>query len=131
MTDEDTLNQRVTELEDRVNDIESLIHDGQTNEVTGMREFVLQTDPETHTDRALAIGYFLDRFQNQEHFTRSDIEDGYRTCRFQKPANMSDVLGSLRDQELTMNDGERGQSQLHRLTGKGIDTVEEMMENGT
>lgn len=117
---------RIEELESRVSELEDLIHDGQAgDDVTGMREFVNDVDPDTHTERALAIAYYLDQYQGQENFTSKDIEEGYRTCRVQKPANMSDVLAGLEDQGWAMEDGKDGQTRLRRLTDDGLAEIEE------
>jgi len=125
MSDTPDLEDRVEELETRITKLEKVVHDGRAgDDVTGMREFVEKIEPSSHPERALAIGYYLDQFEGYENFTRADIEDGYRTCRVQKPANMSDVLGSLRDKGWTMDDGKDGQSQLHRLTNDGISEIE-------
>ncbi|WP_135665199.1 hypothetical protein [Halorhabdus rudnickae] len=131
MTEVEALETRVEELESRVNELEQLIHDGQgTDEVTGLREFVNQINPSTHVERALAIGYYLEQYQGQENFTRADLEEEYRTCRVQKPANMSDVLANLREKEWAMPDGEKGQSKPHRLTADGLTQIEEGLSDG-
>lgn len=131
MPDEDQLEARIDDLEARVGDLEQLVHDGAAgDDVTGMREFVDQTDPDSHPERALAIAYYLDQYQGYENFTRTDIEDGYRTCRTQKPANLSDTLAALEDKGWAMDDGKDGKSRLRRLTGDGLDVIEEEIDNG-
>lgn len=132
MSENEDLEQRVTELESRLGELEQLVHDGQAgDDVTGMREFVEKTAPDTHAERALAIAYYLDQYQGQENFTRADIEAGYRTCRIQKPANMSDTLSKLEDREWTMDDGKDGQARLRRLTSEGLNQIEEVLDDGS
>ena len=105
MSDSEDLEARIVELETRLNSLEGIVHDGRaSDDVTGMREFVEQQSPNSHVERALAIAYYLDQFEGQENFTSGDIKAGYRTCRVQKPANMSDVLAGLEDQGWVMDD---------------------------
>jgi len=131
MSDTEDIETRIAELESRVGELEQLIHDGQAgDDITGMREFVEKFGPDTHVERALAIACYLEQYQSQENFTRADIEDGYRTCRAQKPANMSDVINNLEDKEWAMKDGKDGQSKLRRLTGSGLAKVEEVIDDG-
>jgi len=131
MSDTTDVKARIEELESRVSELEKLIHDGQAGDgITGMREFVNDVDPGAHTERALAIAYYLDQYQGQENFTSTDIEEGYRTCRVQKPANMSDVLAGLEEQGWVMDDGEDGQARLRRLTTTGLAKIEEVTDNG-
>jgi hypothetical protein len=132
-SEQEPLEERVAELESRISELEQLIHDeGATDDVTGMREFVQQIDPDAHTKRALAIAYYLDQYQGQENFSSKDIEEGYRTCRVQKPANMSDTVGVLEDKGWAMDDGkgDDGQTRLRRLTGDGLNAIEEVLEDG-
>jgi hypothetical protein len=130
MTDGTTnLETRVAELEQRVDELERLIQEGKIDEeVTRMEDLVHEVDPSTHAERALVIGYYLERHQGRENFTRADIEEGYRTCRLPKPANMSDVLSSLESKEWATPDGKDGQSKLRRLTRAGINKIQEELE---
>ncbi|MBX0287959.1 hypothetical protein EGH22_16625 [Halomicroarcula sp. F28] len=129
MSDADDMAAKIESLEARVDELEQLIHDGQaSDDVTGMREFVEDFGPDTHAERALAIAYYLEQYQNHENFSSADIEDGYRTCRVQKPANMSDVLGDLEDKEWAMSDGKEGNTRFRRLTIEGLNTVEKAID---
>jgi hypothetical protein len=131
MSDTADLEARIDDLESRLNELEQVIHDGNAgDDVTGMREFVARTEPDTHAERALAIAYYLDQYQGHKNFTRADLEEGYRTCREQKPANMSDVIGDLEDKGWAMDDGKDGQSKLRRLTADGLAAIEEGLDDG-
>jgi len=130
MSDLEDLEVRIDELESRLDSLESIIHDGRaSNDVTGMREFVEQQSPGSHVERALAIAYYLDQFEGKENFTSGDINEGYRTCRVQKPANISDVLSGLEDREWVMDDGKDGNTKLRRLTAEALDEIERPSED--
>lgn len=140
MSNSDSTNQteRISSLEIRLREIESRVEtieqridgDDVAEETTGLREFVQRFDPETHTERALAIAYHLDRHQGRDNFTVADITDGYRTIRAQKPANMSDVLSQVEGKGWTMDDGKDSRTRLWRLTNDGLTEVEEVIDDG-
>lgn len=131
MSDEH-LREEVEDLKERVSRLEERLESGEgaPDDVVGLRDFVSDFDPNTHTERALMIGYHLDQHQGQEKFTSDDIKDGYRTAREPLPANMSDVLAKCEDQDWMMRDGEDGQTQLRMVTRDGLSHVEEVMEDG-
>lgn len=126
------LETRLQEVESRVETVERRIEQGDVAEETsGLHEFVQRFDPETHTERALAIAYHLDRHQGRDNFTVADITDGYRTIRTQKPANVSDVLSQVEGKGWIMDDGKEGRTRLWRLTNDGLAEVEEVISDGT
>ena len=127
----DSLETRLQEAEDRIKKIERRIDEGDVaEETTGLRDLVQRFGPETHTERALAIAYHLDRHQGQDNFTVADVNDGYRTIRSQKPANMSDVLSQVEGKGWIMDDGKDSRTRLWRLTNDGLSEVEEVIHDG-
>lgn len=128
----DDLREEVEDLKERVSRLEERLESGEAtpDDVVGLREFVNDFDPNSYNETALAVGYHLDQHQGQDHFTRADIEDGFRTARQSLPANMSDTLAACEDNDWMMRDGEDGQSQLRMVTSDGLDYVEEVMEDG-
>lgn len=117
------LEQQIEQLRERVNDIEGLLEGNHAIASNGMRAFVLDQDLGTHTERATAIGYFLEFEEDQDNFTSHDLEEGYRTCRLQKPSNPSDILAKAENRGWLMRDSESERTQLWRLTNDGIDFV--------
>lgn len=119
------LQERVTELEQRLNE------GGSTDDAGDIREFVESFDPSSHTERSLAIAYYLETYRERENFTVNDIEEGYRECRVQAAGNLSDVLGRMEDNNWLLRDGKENRKQLWRLTANGLDKLEEEIEDGT
>lgn len=126
-----SLETRLQEVEDRMDTMERRIEEGGvTEETTGLHELVQRFDPETHTERALAIAYHLEKHRGRDNFTVSDIGGGYRTIRTQKAANMSDVLSQVEKRGWIMDDGKEGRTRLWRLTNDGLSEVEEVIDDG-
>lgn len=125
----EALRERVEELEERVATIEQRFESGDIPEETDdLRSFVEEVNPSTHIERAVVIGYYLEKHQGRSNFTVEDIEEGYRTCKVQKPANLSDSLANAERKGWLMRDGETDRFQLWILTGEGEDYVEEVRD---
>lgn len=120
---------RIQELEERVGAIEEQIESGDISYGTpDLRAFVEQIDPSTHVERSVAIGYYLENQKGKNNFTVDDIGEGYRTCKIQKPANMSDALANAENRGWVMRDGVNEQYQQWILTRDGEQFVEEVID---
>ncbi len=129
---EEELREEVEYLKSRVQDLEAMM-EGETPSVTrsmDLSTFIQDFDPTTHTERAAAIAYYLEAYEDQDEFMVSDISEGYEQARISPPANMSDVVGSCEDQGWVMRKGKDGQSTIRQLTKAGIEMVEEEVDNG-
>jgi hypothetical protein len=125
--DVEALQERVEQLEDRVATIEERFESGEVpDEPADLRTFVEQVDPSTHVERVVTIGYHLENQQGRENFNIEDIEEGYRTCKIQKPANPSDALANAEKRGWLMRDGKDEHYQLWILTHEGEQHVEEV-----
>ncbi|WP_124190539.1 hypothetical protein [Natrarchaeobius oligotrophus] len=125
------LRTQVNQLEERVNELEQRLDGNEELETKeGIREFVESLDPSSHTERALYVAYYLEPYRGKETFDVGDIEEGYRECRMKPAGNMSDVLGRMEDRDWLLRNGTDGQTQLWRLTGTALETVEEEIDNG-
>lgn len=127
--DTEALQERVEELEERITAIEQRFEAGDMPEETAdLRSFVEEVGPSTHVERAVVIGYYLEKHQDYSNFIIEDIEEGYRTCKVQKPANLSDSLANAEKNGWLMRDGKSDRFQLWILTGEGEEYVEEVQE---
>lgn len=129
----DHLRQRVDKLEARVAALEGPL-DQSPKQVRGRRPYALQEfkskfQLKTHTDRAVMIAYYLEFYADKAHFTIHDVLEGYVTCRYQKPGNISDVLGRCAGKGLMMKIGEENQVIQWRLTETGVKFIEEMLKD--
>ena len=124
----EALREQVQALEERVATLEARIESGdRPTRETDLRALVEQFDPSTHVERAVVIGYHLETHQGRENFTIEDIEEGYRTCKMQKPSNTSDVLANAEQRGWAMRDGKEDHYQLWVVTREGEQIVEEVI----
>ena len=120
------LRTQVEDLQERISELEQRLDGGRSQEATGdIRQFVESLNPSSHTERSLAIAYYLESYRGLENFTVNDIENGYHECRVQTGSNMSDVLGRMEGNNWLLRDGKENRKQLWRLTASGLNKVEE------
>lgn len=123
------LRTHVEDLQERVSELEQRLDGDESQKDTGdIRRFVESCNPSSHTERSLAIAYYLETYRGKENFTVADVEDGYRECRVQIAGNMSDVLGRMEDNNWLLRDGKENRKQLWRLTASGLNKVEEKID---
>ena len=126
---EEDLRQRLSNLEARVEALEEQAQRGELNEdVPGLRAFVDGCSPNSHTERALAIGYYLDVMSADGSFTIHDIIEGYHACREPEPSNPSDVVGRAGEAGWLMKDGRQDGLQQWRVTAEGERKIVEVRE---
>lgn len=124
-----SLREEVADLRQRVEKLEEMANEGVIQrDLTDLQTFVKNTNPDTHTERALSLGYYLVHVEGTDPFEKRDIEDMYNRARFKPPANMSDVLAGAEENEWIFR-VENGANRVKwSITSKGNDTVEEWIE---
>lgn len=123
------LQEQVEDLEERVAALEARFESGEKPiEGTELRSLIREFDPSTHVERALVIGYHLERNHGYQNFNIEDIQDGYRDAKLKEPSNMSDVLATAGERGLMRRDGEDEGYQMWMLTLDGEQRVEEVVE---
>jgi hypothetical protein len=75
-------------------------------------------------DKALVLAYWLEEDQKKESFTSLDLKGAFIAAREPAPANPSDVVAKLEGAGKLMKASKVGKSQSYRLTGTGIEQVQ-------
>lgn len=127
------LRERLNEHEERISSLESLIEDEGPEAVRekplSLPEFKQDYSPSIHREKAVMIGYFLEKHRGKENFLVSDTKDGFKKCKYKLPANLSDVLSDASKQGHLMEVGEEGGKKLWMLTETGENFVEEELRD--
>jgi hypothetical protein len=89
-------------------------------------EFLKKLKSANQTDRAVALGYFLERLESQTNFTTSELRDLGRKAK--NPfTNVSDSVARLVARGLMMSAGEKDGQRAYALTASGEEYVESML----
>lgn len=127
------LRQEVEELKERVETLEEMVEDSSTTISRSMdlSTFVQEFDPGSHPERIAAIAYYREAYKEKETFTTSDIRGCYERAQFSKPSNLSDSIAGAENKGWVHRKGKDGQTTVRQLTSKGVDMVEEVMNDGS
>lgn len=88
-----------------------------------LSELYQSSDDMTKRDRILLIGHYKEKYENQDDFTRQEIEDAAQDSKIQLGANVSrDFRLQIEDGYLTQV-GERDGDKAYYLTRTGEDYV--------
>jgi hypothetical protein len=91
-------------------------------------EFVKQSGVKNQIDRALVLGYYLEKYDNVASFTSGDLNEMGKTVK-QPFANASDVVAKLTGRGMMMSAGDKEGHRAYSLTASGEAFVETLMES--
>jgi len=90
-----------------------------------LKEFIISKGPKGGVQKALAIGYYLEKYGGLLHFNAKDIEKGFRTAKEKAPKNVSDTIYANAKKGHMMEVEERkGNLKAWTLTDSGEKYVE-------
>ncbi|MFB6144843.1 MAG: hypothetical protein ABEJ98_06030 [Candidatus Nanohaloarchaea archaeon] len=125
------LEERIEDLERRVRKIE----EEKTRKESGsgqavpleMSDFKKDFDPKTYADKATIVARYLEKHEGKENFDTDDLNQGFKLCKWKRPANMSDIVSKAAgSKELFMSDGEKDGKKKWMLTETGEKHVEDL-----
>ncbi len=94
---------------------------------TSAAEFLKKSQAKNQSDRALALGYFLEKVEGVAAFTSSEIAQLGRDAK-QPFANASDSVAKLTGRGLMMSAGDKEGQRAYALTASGEAYVEALLE---
>lgn len=124
------LEERVEDLERRVRKLEEGEVSTDSNDVTApieMSDFKKDFNPKTYADKATVVARYLEKHEELESFDRDDLNQGFKLCKWKRPANMSDIISKAAERkELFMRAGEKDGKKKWMLTETGEEYVESL-----
>jgi hypothetical protein len=94
---------------------------------TSAAEFVKKSGAKNQVDRALALGYYFERFEGVPSFTSTELAQLGRDTK-QPFANPSDIVAKLTGRGLMMSAGDKEGQRAYALTVSGETYVETLLE---
>ena len=90
-------------------------------------EFMRKITSKNQTDRALALGYYLEKVEGIASFTTGELVDKGKEAKYPF-GNISDVVAKLAARGLMMSAGDKESMRAYALTASGEEVVESMLE---
>jgi hypothetical protein len=94
---------------------------------TSAAEFLKKSAAKNQSDRALALGYYLEKFAGYSGFTSTDLAQRGREAK-QPFANASDSVAKLTGRGFMMSAGDKEGQRAYALTASGEAYVEALLE---
>lgn len=120
------LEERLDQHEERIQELEEEVNDSMSLDMElSMPEFVNnECDASTHQERVISVAYYLKAYEDQDRFTKNDLEEAYQRCG-ETGTNFSARAGEA------VNDGffkveDSGRPRHWSLTKTGAEEVENL-----
>lgn len=125
--DKEEVQKQLQDHEERIQKLEEVIDDTVVlDKQLSMPEFVNNdVNPSSHKEKIVAIGYYLEAYQDQESFTKDDLKDSYQKCGLTKTKNFS-ARASDAISEGWLDVADSGRPRHWSLTKTGAEKVEKM-----
>lgn len=128
MTDVEDLRDRFEDLESRVEELEAQVSGSlKFEKESSLVEFVKnESSASTHKEKLVAIGYYLEAYEDQDSFTTGHIEDAYDKMGEKKTNFSARASEAMADGWIELV--EEGPPQEFEVTRTGISIVEDLLE---
>jgi len=93
---------------------------------TSAAEFLKRGDFKNQSDRALALGFYLEKFEHHANFTSTELAQLGRETK-QPFANASDSVAKLTSRGLMMSAGDKDGQRAYALTASGETYIEGLL----
>jgi hypothetical protein len=121
------LKERLGQHDKRISKLERLLQEKPqaVRKPMSIREFILAKKPENDVQKALAIGYYLEKHEDFSSFNVRNLADGFRAAKERVPQNVSDkVQWNIRKGHMMEAKAKKNNLKAWFLTGSGEEYVE-------
>ena len=96
MLDEEVIEirKKLEEHEERISNLENVSQKKPetVKKKISIKEFILSKKPKNDVQKTLAIGYFLENYENISSFNAKDLKSGFKAAREKVPKNIGDKV---------------------------------------
>ena len=127
------IKKKLKEHEERISKLESA---SQTKPETvkkkiSIKEFILSKKPKNDVQKTLAVGYFLEKYENISPFNVKDLERGFIAAREKVPKNIGDkVQKNIKKDHMMEFKEEKDNLKAWILTNSGEKYIESDFKKG-
>lgn len=102
-------------------------HMSASTKVMSVAQFFRKVSPKSDVDRVLAAGYFLEKFNNQDNFTASEVSETIRSAKIPPPNNTNDSINQNIKKGHMMPSGDKEGKKAFVLTSDGEEAITELL----
>ena len=119
---------KLKEYEERIAKLERFLPETEPERARkkiSIKEFILQKHPKGDVQKALAIGYYLEKCEGLSSFNAKDLEKGFRNAREKIPQNIPDKIQmNVKKDHMMEAEGKKEGLKAYFLTNSGEKYVE-------
>jgi hypothetical protein len=98
----------------------------QVERTVSIREFILEKRPGTDIEKALVVGFFLERYQNTSSFNTDDLENCFLEAKEPAPNNINlAIIGNIKKGQMMEVKEKKNGKKSWMLTNTGTSRVEQ------
>lgn len=128
---DEEIRKKLAELEERIVKLEGLFKSNPkvVSKEISIKEFILQKTPKDDVQKTLAIGYYLEKYDNLPAFNAKDLEDGFSRAKEKTPKNINyKVIKNIEKGYMMESKDKKGNLKAWSLTNSGEKVVENNFE---
>jgi len=90
-----------------------------------IQEYIRSKELKTDVDKTLAIGYFMEKYENLEYYNKTDIEEHFKKAKEKPPLNINDkVNANIKKGYMMEVDEKKDNLKCWYLTNSGMEFCE-------
>jgi hypothetical protein len=123
----EAIKKQLEDHENRISELEAMLQSKPqpVGKKVSIKEFLLMKKPKGYTKKALAVGYYLEKYEGYDCFNVKDLESWFRSAKEPPPKNMNDTVNLNISQGCIMEAGRKKDNiTAWVLTKTGEDYVE-------
>lgn len=91
------IKEKIKELEERIAKLEranssTMDFSDPQQKKTSLKEFILSKKPSSDVEKALAIGYYLEKFEDENSFNADNLVESFKLAKEKIPQNINDKV---------------------------------------
>lgn len=128
---EEEIREKLADLEERIGKLEGLFKSNPkvVSKEISIKEFILQKTPKDDVQKTLAIGYYLEKYDNLSVFNAKDLEDAFSRAKEKPPKNINyKVIKNIEKGYMMESKDKKDNLKAWSLTNSGEKVVENNFE---
>jgi len=102
-----------------------------TTKKLSVREFILSKNPKNEMERTLAVGYYLEEYENLTSFNAKDLANGFRKAKEKIPGNINyEVIRNIQKGYMEEAEEKKENRKAWYLTNSGAEYVQSDFKSG-
>lgn len=122
MSEIEELKKIINKHERRISNLEGMTktEEGKKQKKTSLKEFIISKNPKGDVKKALTIGYYLEKHEDEPFFNANDLKKGFKESKEKIPDNISDKISkNIKKGHMMKYEEKKEDQEAYVLTNSG------------